>query len=70
MLFRSRSRETALRENGWWLQQLVVAVRDGDPAAPALDPILAAITPEVVREAARHYFNRNRYVRVTLMPQR
>jgi zinc protease len=64
-----RSRETALRENGWWLSQLMQAARDGDPAAQALDPILAAVTVESVRDAARKYLDRSRYVRVTLLPQ-
>jgi zinc protease len=64
-----RSRETALKENGWWLAQLMQAARDGDPAAPPLEPYLAAITVESVRDAARKYLDKARYVRVTLLPQ-
>ncbi len=64
-----RSRETAVRENGWWLQQLVVQARDGDPAAPALDPILQQISTGSVQAAARKYLDRSRYVRVTLVPE-
>ena len=64
-----RSLETALKENGWWLSQLMQAARDGDPAAPALDPFLAAITVESVRDAAKKYLDKTRYVRVTLLPQ-
>ncbi len=30
-----RGRETALRENGWWLSQLMLAAREGDRAGPA-----------------------------------
>jgi zinc protease len=65
-----RSRETALRENGWWLSQLLQAAREGDPAAPPIEPYLAAITTDSVREAARKYLDRSRYVRVTLLPDR
>jgi zinc protease len=64
-----RSRETALRENGWWLSQLMQAAREGDPAAPPIGPYLARITNESVREAARKYLDRSRYVRVTLLPE-
>ncbi|MGQ0703903.1 MAG: M16 family metallopeptidase [Gemmatimonadales bacterium] len=64
-----RSRETALRENGWWLQQLMMAARDGDPAAAPLAPLLEGITVESVRDAARKYLDRSRYVRVTLLPE-
>jgi len=64
-----RSRETALKENGWWMSQLMQAARDGDPAAQALEPLLAAVTVESVRDAAKKYLDRSRYVRVTLTPQ-
>jgi zinc protease len=64
-----RSRETNLRQNGWWLGQLLAAVRDGDPPAPPLEPVLAGLTPESLRAAARTYLDRSRYVRVTLLPE-
>jgi zinc protease len=63
-----RSRETNLRENGWWLGQLAGAVRDGDPPAAPLEPVLALLTPDALRSAARLYFDNARYVRVTLVP--
>jgi zinc protease len=65
----ARSRETALKENGWWLGQLMQAAREGDPAAPPIEPFLATITVESVREAAKRYLDRSRFVRVTLLPQ-
>ena len=64
-----RSRETNLRQNGWWVGQLLSAVRDGDPAAAPLDPVLAALTPDALRAAARSYLDRARFVRVTLLPE-
>jgi zinc protease len=66
-----RSRETDLRQNGWWLQLLVGARREGgDPAARlALDAELARLTPEVLRTAAATYLDRSRFVRVTLLPE-
>jgi predicted Zn-dependent peptidase len=35
----------------------------------ALEPQLARLTPDVVREAARRYLDTKRYVRVTLLPE-
>jgi zinc protease len=64
-----RSRETNLRENGWWLGQLLQSVRDGDAPAPPLEPLLAALTVESIRAAAKTYLDRSRYVRVTLLPE-
>ncbi len=67
----TRTRETDLRQNGWWLSLLTGARREGeDPATRfALAPELERLTPEVIRDAARTYLNRSRYVRVTLLPE-
>ncbi|NOT10194.1 MAG: insulinase family protein [Gemmatimonadales bacterium] len=66
-----RSRETELRQNGWWLQLLTGARRENeDPATRfALEPELARLTPEVIQAAARTYLDKMRYVRVTLLPE-
>jgi zinc protease len=66
-----RTRETDLRQNGWWLSLLTSARREGeDPATRfVLEPQLARLTPEVIRGAARTYLNSSRYVRVTLLPE-
>jgi zinc protease len=66
-----RTRETSLRQNGWWLGQIVASRMEGDSMAErlALDPQLARITPEVIRAAARKYLDPGRYVRVTLFPE-
>ena len=64
-----RSRETNLRENGWWLGQLLQSERDGDPPAPPLEPVLAALTVESLRAAAVTYLDRTQFVRVTLLPE-
>jgi zinc protease len=66
-----RTRETNLRQNGWWLGQLTASRRDGDAMAVrlALEPQLNRLTPDVIRAAARKYLDRRRYVRVTLLPE-
>ncbi len=66
-----RSRETNLRQNAWWLQLLARSRREGDDPAARLDLTaqLARLTPETIRDAARTYLDRSRYVRVTLLPE-
>jgi zinc protease len=66
-----RSRETDLRQNGWWLSLLTGSRREGeDPKTRfALAPELDRLTPTVIRDAARLYLNTSRYVRVTLLPE-
>jgi len=68
---RLREREVARRENGFWLALLEAAAREGEDPAAALaeqERLIRALTPEVVRDAARRYLDTRRYVRVTLHP--
>jgi len=53
------------------LGQLLAVRRDGDTMAErlALNPQLARLTPEVIREAAKRYLDKTRFVRVTLLPE-
>jgi zinc protease len=66
-----RSRETRLRENGFWISQLITYDRYGwDPRQIALDEArIERATPELIRRAARQYLNTDRYVQVSLVPE-
>ncbi len=66
-----RSRETALRQNGFWMGQLAAYRRLGLEFSEILaaDSRLAAVTPEAIREAARRYLTPDRYVLVSLLPE-
>ena len=66
-----RSRETSLRQNGYWLSQIVNFDRLGWPLAeiPAGDRLIAALDAKTVQEAARRYLNERRYVKVVLLPE-
>jgi zinc protease len=68
----SRDYETSSRQNGWWLSQLAQKYRLGeDPAEVLRIPAShALITQDAIREAARTYFNTERYVQVTLYPEK
>ncbi len=67
-----RDYETRSRQNGWWLSQLAERYRlDEDPGELLrFTDSLKLLTKDVVREAARTYFNMGRYVQVTLYPEK
>jgi len=66
-----RSRETSLKQNGYWLAQLAAYDQAGeDPnAILTYESLVNALTPAAVRDAARKYLNEKNYVRVTLYPE-
>jgi predicted Zn-dependent peptidase len=71
-LAESRDYETNSRQNGWWLSQIIERCRTGeDPAGIVSIPnSFALLTTTSVRNAALTYFNTNRYVQVTLYPEK
>jgi zinc protease len=66
-----RARETALRENGFWTQMLLNHDRFGTDAREILayEDLVAALSVDRVREAARRYLRPDNYVLVTLYPE-
>ncbi len=66
-----RSRETDLKENGFWLGQLAAVDQNGDDPKVILDSsdLLPLLTPERIKQAALRYLDRKNYVRVTLLPE-
>jgi zinc protease len=68
----SRDYETSSKQNGWWISQLAERYRIGeDPAGAVRFPeSLARLTRKAVQEAARTYLNTDRYVQVTLYPEK
>jgi zinc protease len=67
---RRRSRETDLKENGFWLAAISRYDRDGEPLdlILELDPLLDALTSERIAEAAGGWLDPERYVQVSLVP--
>ncbi len=65
-----RQHETALRENRYWLSQLISADRYGlDPRnILTYSDLIDSLTREAIREAARRYLNTENYVQVDLYP--
>ena len=66
-----RSRETELKENGFWLGQLVGYEQNGEDFSGFVDPsdLLPLLTPEKIKAAAARYLDPKNYVRVTLLPE-
>ena len=65
------SREEDLRENAFWLYQIMGALQMGEPfeAVVGFDEILDAITLQDIAAVARRYFTEDRYIRVVLRPE-
>jgi zinc protease len=66
-----RSLETSMRENRYWLGQLVAAQRYGSDPRNLLsyDELISALTADDIRRAAQRYIRLDNYVQVTLMPE-
>jgi zinc protease len=66
-----RSRETALRQNEYWLGQISYLAQTGEPAEPVVDPRgdAALLTRDALRDAARRVLDPANYIRVTLLPE-
>lgn len=69
---RLREREVALRENSFWLSLIEVTAREGETLAAALaeqERLIRGLAPDLIRQAARQYLDRTRYLQVTLYPE-
>jgi zinc protease len=65
-----RERENNLRQNAYWAGQLIGYQREGLDFGEILSygELIDHLTAQLVREAAREWLGRERYVRVSLMP--
>lgn len=69
---RLREREVAMAQNGFWLSLIESSARDGESPGEVLaeqERLIRTLTPELVRDAARRYLDRSRYLHVTLYPE-
>jgi len=66
-----RTRETSLRENGFWLGQLSGYEQTGEDFRGILvtADLLPLLTAERLKQAAVRYLDRSNHVRVTLVPE-
>ncbi len=66
-----RAWETALKENGFWLRQLVARDQHGEEYGLILEheERFDALSADIVRAAARRYLDSQNYVQITLVPE-
>ncbi|MBI4500633.1 MAG: insulinase family protein [Gemmatimonadetes bacterium] len=67
-----RTRETSMRQNGFWLGQLEVCYREGIDPRDLLtyERLIDSLNPVIVREAARKYLPADNYVQASLFPEK
>ena len=66
-----RAHETSIRQNQYWIGQLVASHQWGLDFRNLLrlPEMVGALTLEAIRDAARQYLRSDRYVRVSLVPE-
>jgi len=66
-----RERETSLKQNNFWLQNLKFYYQNGEDPASILryDSLVERLTSSMLGRAARDFFNRDNYVKVVLDPR-
>jgi zinc protease len=67
-----RARETGLRQNNYWLSQLMFLEQTGEPAAPVVHPRGDAdlLSAGAIQRAAARWLDPANHIRVTLVPER
>ncbi len=65
-----RERETAQKTNGYWVSWLASCYRYGDDPTLVLDPskVVARMTSDNVKAAAKHYLDPKQYYQAVLLP--
>ncbi len=66
-----RARETALKQNGYWLSQISIFDQSGWPLTdiPSGEKLILALTAQDLQRAAMKYLRNDNYVRVSLYPE-
>jgi zinc protease len=66
-----RTRETDLKENGYWLGQLAGYQQNGEDLRGIVETsdLISLLTTDRLKQAAARYLDRKNFVRVTLVPE-
>jgi zinc protease len=68
----TREREVNLKQNAYWLGNIMAREQAGEDLAGLLAPydeMVKNITPAMIQNAARKYFNTSNYARFVLLPE-
>jgi len=65
-----RAREVSLKQNGWWLTNIVGRDQAGEDIVGLLDDTaVRGLTPAQIQAAARQYLDLGNYARFVLLPE-
>jgi zinc protease len=67
-----RSREVEIKQNAYWLGNILAREQSGEDLAGLLNPydeMIKALTPVQIQQAAQKYFDTNNYARFILLPE-
>jgi len=67
-----RTREVDLKQNAFWISNIMLREQSGDDVAALLglyDDMIRTLTPAQVQQAAKMYFDMNNYARFVLLPE-
>ena len=67
-----RAREVEVKTNGYWLGNIAARDQAGEDLGglgPAYDEMVRRLTPAVIQQAAKTYFNTSNYARFVLLPE-
>jgi zinc protease len=66
-----RARETALKQNGYWLSQIATFDQNGwnIEEIPNGEKLISSLTIQDLQRAAQQYLRTDNYVRVSLYPE-
>lgn len=68
----TRAREVELKQNNYWLANIAGRDQSGEDIAGLLgayDAMVKALSPSLLQEAAKKYFDVNNYARFVLLPE-
>ena len=68
----TRTHEVEVRQNGYWMGNIVARDRAGEELAgflSAYDDMIRALTPAQIQQAAKQYFDTKNYARFILLPE-
>ncbi len=67
-----REREVSLKQNSYWLASIINREQSGEDIAGitgAYDALIRSISPAMIQNAAKKYFDTNNYARFVLLPE-
>ena len=67
-----RAHEVNLKQNSYWVNNIAGRDQSGEPLGgiATYDQFIKGLTPKLIQDAAKKYFDTTNYVRFVLLPER